>query len=92
LQWQPESGFTEWNSYRGDLGVLTSGGSYTQDTGSVPLAASTCLMTSPFVNDNAVLASGEVAFFLISGVAASVESGLGSDGDGAPRPNDHPCR
>ena len=91
LQWQPESGFTEWNSYRGDLGVLTSGGSYTQDTGSVPLAASTCLMTSPFVNDNAVLASGEVAFFLISGVAASVESGLGADGDGVPRPNDHPC-
>jgi hypothetical protein len=34
---------------------------------------------------------GEVAFNLVTGVAGGVESGLGTNSAGAPRPNANPC-
>ncbi len=90
--WDAEAGFAAWNAYRGDLQVLVSEGLYTQEPGSNDLAARHCGLTGLNVADPSPPGSGRTAFFLTTGVdGAGVESGLGNDSAGDPRPNDHPC-
>ena len=90
-EWQEESGFSKWNSYRGSLSVLRGTGQYTQAPGSNPSAAQNCGVMTPSVVDTYVPASGEVAFNLVTGVDAGVESGLGTNSAGVPRPNLNHC-
>jgi hypothetical protein len=91
VEWAAETGFTEWNSYRGDLDVVRTGGPYTQDTAMVPLAARTCLTGSPSVADTVVLSPGQAVFFLTTGGTGVSETDLGTDSSGMLRPNDNSC-
>jgi hypothetical protein len=97
VDWQLEQGFDSWNSYRGDLDVLrASCGAgtceYTQVPGSNPLAGRSCGLADPWVEDLVVPSSGSTAYFLTTGEQiAAGESGLGTDSQGQPRANDHPC-
>jgi len=91
VEWQAETGSTEWNSYRGDLDVLRAGGPYTQDTAMVPLAARTCTMGSLSIADAVVLSPGQGAFFLTTGGSGASETDLGTDSSGVLRPNDNSC-
>jgi hypothetical protein len=90
-EWQAESDFTTWNSYRGSLAVLRATGQYTQASGSNPLAAHDCGVSDAYVFDVLVPEPGEVAFNLVTGVAGGGESGLGSNSAGVPRANANPC-
>jgi hypothetical protein len=90
-QWQAESGYTAWNSYRGSLSVLRATGQYTQAPGSNPLAARDCGLADPHVLDPLEPGTGEVAFNLVTGVAGGVESDLGTNSAGVPRANANPC-
>ena len=92
VEWQGETGPTSWNVYWGDLAVLRSSGVYTQAPGSNPLAARGCGVTDLFALDPGPQpATGKVKFSLLSGVQNGVESGLGTNSAGAPRPNTNPC-
>jgi Putative metal-binding motif/Kelch motif len=90
-EWQQESGYTMWNSYRGSLSVLRATGDYTQAPGSNPLAAHDCGLSNPYVLDPDVPAPGEVAFNLVTGITGGVESSLGTNSAGVPRANANPC-
>jgi hypothetical protein len=90
-KWQAEMGYTTWNNYRGSLTVLRATGQYTQAPGSNPLAGRDCGLTDVYVLDVLVPNPGEVAFNLVTGVAAGVESGLGTNSVGVPRANANPC-
>ena len=90
VEWQREEGFSSWNLYRGDLSVLKSAGVYTQHPASGPVASRECGLTDPWAFDEGVN-PGQVAFFLTTGVASGVESDLGEDSSGTPRPNSNPC-
>ena len=90
-EWQPESGYDTWNSYRGSLAFLQSTGEYTQAPGANALAARDCGLTDPYVFDDILPASGGVSFNLVTGVAGGIESGLGTNGQGTPRANANPC-
>jgi N-acetylneuraminic acid mutarotase len=90
-EWQAESGYTTWNSYRGSLAALRATGEYTQAPGSNSLAARNCGVIVPYVLDADVPPPGEVAFNLVTGVAGGVESSLGTSSAGVPRPNANPC-
>jgi N-acetylneuraminic acid mutarotase len=89
--WQSESGYTAWNSYRGSLAALRATGAYTQAPGSNPSAARDCGVPGTFVDDPAVPGPGQVAFNLVTGVSGGMESGLGTNSAGNPRPNANPC-
>lgn len=82
---------TSWNSYKGDLSVLKATGVYTQAPGSNALARRDCGLTDPWVEDFDPPASGEAAYFLTTGVSLGIESSLGTDSAGNPRPNANPC-
>jgi hypothetical protein len=84
--WQAEQGFTSWNVYRGDLEVLRTTGIYTQVPGSNPLADRFCGLVVPQLLDATDPGAGRLAFELVTGVSAGVESGLGDA-----RTNTHPC-
>lgn len=91
-EWDPEGGHTQWNVYRGELAYLRATGVYTQLPGSNPVAAWSCNLPSTLVDDTYLPPPGTTAFYLVTYCAAgSVESGLGDDGFGNPRPNDFPC-
>ena len=90
-EWQSESGFTTWHSYRGSLAALRTTGQYTQALGSNPLTARDCGVSDPYVLDLDIPAPGDVAFNLVTGVAGGVESGLGTNSAGVPRANANPC-
>jgi hypothetical protein len=90
-EWQEESGFGTWNSYRGSLTVLRATGQYTQAPGSNPSAARDCGLNSPYVFDAFAPGVGEVAFNLVTGVSLGAETGLGTNSAGAPRSNANPC-
>jgi hypothetical protein len=90
-EWQPEVGYTSWNSYRGSLAVLRATGQYTQAPGSNSLAAHDCGVSGPYVLDLDVPAPGEVAFNLVTGVVGGVESSLGKNSAGVPRANANRC-
>src|SRR6185503_3844102 len=85
IEWDAEQGFTSWNVYEGDLGVLRSGGAYTQVPGSNPRAERHCGASDPWVEDFGVLAAGTAAFHLVTGVTSGVESGLGTNSAGGQR-------
>lgn len=89
--WQREVGFDGWNVYRGDMTVLRAAGTYTQAPGTNPLAMRACGLAQPELVDAGVPQGGDVAFYLVAGVTAGVEGGLGADSSGVPRPNDNPC-
>jgi hypothetical protein len=91
VEWQAEAGYSSWNSYRGSLSVLRATGQYTQAPGSNPLAAHDCGVTDPYVLDTDIPAPGDVAFNLVTGVVGGVESSLGTNSAGVPRPNANPC-
>jgi N-acetylneuraminic acid mutarotase len=91
VEWQQESGFTTWNSYRGSLAALRSSGVYTQAPGSNPLAQRDCGLASPSDAEAVVPGAGEVAFWLVTGTNGGVESNLGTNSAGVPRPNTNPC-
>ena len=91
VEWQPEAGYTAWNSYRGSLAVLRATGQYTQAPGSNPLAARDCGVSNAYAPDFDVPDPGEVAFNLVTGVAGGIESGLGTNSAGVPRANANPC-
>jgi len=90
VEWQEETGFTSWNSYRGDLAVLRSGGPYTQLPGSNSLASRQCGLSDPWAFDGDDPALGHAAFYLTTGVFGA-ESSLGTDSAGQVRPNANPC-
>ena len=90
-EWQSESGYTTWHSYRGSLSVLRATGKFTQVPGSNPLATRACGVSDPYVFDADVPAPGDVAFNLVTGVAGGVESSLGTNSAGVPRLNSNPC-
>jgi hypothetical protein len=91
IGWDEETSFDLWNCYRGDLDVLRSTGVYTQLPGSNPLALKDCGLSLPFMQDLVVPDTRQVAYYLVTGMAGSVESDLDTDSSGAPRPNDNPC-
>ena len=86
VEWDPESGYETWNTYRGDLGFLQATGIYTQVPESNPNAAQQCGVPDPWWLDTDDPAAGSVAFYLTTGIASGVESGLGNM-----RPNDNAC-
>lgn len=89
--WQEEQGYEAWNSYRGDLMELKSGGDYTQPTGSNPIARRTCGTTESWLSDALSVEPNQVAFRLVSGISNGVEGDLGQDSSGQTRPNANPC-
>ena len=91
IEWQAESGYTTWNSYRGSLAVLRATGQYTQAPGSNQLAARDCGLSDPYAFDPPAPDPGEVAFSLVTGVTGGIESDLGTNGSGVPRTNATPC-
>jgi VCBS repeat protein/FG-GAP repeat protein len=84
IEWQREAGYDTFNLYRGDIGVLLQTGIYTQTKLS-------CGQTTTYAFDTTNPASGQALFYMATGDSAGVESGLGSDSYGNPRPNDLPC-
>ncbi len=89
--WQLEQGFDSWNFYKGDLDVLKALLLYTQLPGSNDLADRQCGLSAPSAVDADPPNPGKTAFFLVAGVSAGVEGGLGPDSGGEDRPNDNPC-
>jgi hypothetical protein len=97
IQWQPESGFDGWNFYKGDLNVLRSSCAsstceYTQALEFNSLAEQDCDLTSPAETDASIPAVGEVAYYLVAGVAGGVEGDLGKNSLGSARVNPNPCQ
>jgi hypothetical protein len=84
IEWQQEAGYEVFNLYRGDLDVLRQTGVYTQTSLS-------CRQVTTYAFDAAVPATGRAFFYIATGDAGGVESGLGFDSYGNPRPNDNPC-
>jgi len=91
VEWQLEEGFQAFNEYRGNLTVLRQSGIYTQDPATTPLAERNCYLFDPFVVDGPGLGVGQAVFYLVTGVSGGVESGLGGNSAGLPRPNSNPC-
>jgi len=91
VAWQQESGFEFFNLYRGDLATLLSGGPYTQDPAGTASAARRCGLTEVTLMDDYSPVVNEAVYYLVTGVAGGIESGLGNDSSGNPRPNDNPC-
>jgi hypothetical protein len=79
-----------YNLYRGDLSRLLSGGAYTQNPATVPLAEQWCGLGSPQYTDTDALPAGETVFYLAT-PAGAAEGNLGFDADKQPRSNDNPC-
>jgi len=91
IAWAPEAGFASWCVYRGDLAELRRSGSYTQATGSNPLAGRFCDLAAPSLDDAMTPAAGTAAFYLVAGRPGSYVSELGLDSAGNPRTNTRPC-
>ncbi len=84
VAWQPESGFESWNLYRGDLGVLSTTGIYTQEKVCSLGAPQAAAVDPP---------ADRVVLFLATGIytGTTIESSLGTDSSGVERPNTMPC-
>jgi hypothetical protein len=91
VTWQWETAFTTFNIYRGDLAVQKAGGGCTQDPDLVPLAGQLCGLGSDNVIDSDALQPGQGVFYLVTGNGATGEGSLGTDSNGIPRANTHPC-
>ncbi|HZN04867.1 MAG TPA: putative metal-binding motif-containing protein, partial [Candidatus Polarisedimenticolia bacterium] len=96
VTWQQEAGYETFNWYYGDLAELRESGLYTQQYRrhcNLPMTTVVetdwpcgpgCYPSQP--------APGAAVFFLITGVHNGVESSLGTDSSGVPRPNANPCQ
>jgi hypothetical protein len=92
VKWQADAGYLSFNAYRGDLAVLRATSVYSQEIGTVPLAARTCDETLARWLDSVSLAAGEAVIYLLTGNDPSgIESDLGTDSDGVLRPHDNAC-
>ena len=91
VSWHDEPAFDAFNLYRGDLSLLSGGGSVTQDPALVPLADRVCGLTTASTGDGVSLFPGEGVFFLVTGESAGVEGSAGEASDGSERPNGHAC-
>jgi hypothetical protein len=91
LSWAPETGFSTWCVYRGDLAVLHASGTYTQAPGSNPLAARFCNLGAASIDDAIIPALRATAFYLVAGRPGPPSSELGPDSTGMQRPNANPC-
>jgi hypothetical protein len=88
VEWQEETGYSQWNCYRGDLALLRSSGIYTQDPITVDLADRHCDQDVPWVLDPDPTPATAV-FYLTTGLHP--ESDLGTRSGGETRPNSNPC-
>lgn len=91
VAWQIELGFSGYNLYRGDLALVRLRRVYTQDPGSVPLAARWCGLTGSPFQDGLAPPVGSTVFYLVSGMSGGIEGSLGTNSAGQERPNDNPC-
>ena len=91
LSWTPETGYSTWCMYRGDLAELRRSGTYTQTQGSNPLAARFCGLTTTSISDATTPVKGATAFYLVSGRPGPAFAELGLDSAGLVRPNANPC-
>jgi hypothetical protein len=91
IEWQLEEGFQAFNEYRGNLSMLRQSGIYTQDPATTLLAERNCNLFDPFVADGPDPGVGQAVFYLVTGVSSGVESSIGKNGAGLPRPNVNPC-
>jgi photosystem II stability/assembly factor-like uncharacterized protein len=91
VSWHAEIGYSTWNVYNGNLGVLRSTGVYTQVPGANPLATRQCGISGTSVADPSSPSNGEVGFSLVTGVSAGTENSLGDNSEGALRSNTNPC-
>ena len=91
LEWQKESGYTQWNVYKGSIAVLRSTRVYTQTPGTAGLAAQGCHLDNTWYRDLSAMPAGRNAFYLVTGISNGVESSLGTDSFGVTRPNTSPC-
>ena len=92
VEWQDDFLLCDgYNLYRGDLAYLRSTGRYTQDPAASSLAMDACNQAVPRTLDTAVPPPGSAVFFLVTCSQGGMETGLGNDGAGSPRPNDYPC-
>ncbi len=89
LDWQTDAPFASWNLYRGDLAVVRSDGTFSQVPGSTPEASQECELSAPFWFDSFAPGVNGVVFYLVTGLDAGAESGLGFSG--VVRGNDSPC-
>jgi len=92
IEWQREAGYSSWNVYRGSIPMLKTTNVYSQVAGSNPLAMKLCGLTDNWYTETVTLSPGRAAFYLVTGVAGGVESSLGVNTQGAPRPNTNPCQ
>ena len=83
IEWQAESGPSAWNVYEGDLEVLRSTGSYTQEK--------TCGVIDASAEDLVIPSTGAVRFSLVTGVTGGTEGSLGTNHAGSERANTNPC-
>jgi hypothetical protein len=91
IEWQSETGPSNWGVYEGDLSVLKSTAVYSQVSGSNPLAHRTCGVSQDYVEDFEIPATGTVKFSLVTGVTGGIEGNLGTNSAGGTRPNANPC-
>ncbi|RMG46133.1 MAG: hypothetical protein D6718_06080, partial [Acidobacteria bacterium] len=89
LNWQDDVAYDSFNLYRGDVRELAQG-HFSQEPGSNPYADRVCGLTSTSYEDTLEPSAGDALYWLVTGVGAGGESGLG-DGAGVDRPNDFPC-
>jgi len=91
MVWGAAEAYDSWNLYRGDLEVLRIAGTYTQAPGANPMAMQLCDLLLPSFVDPYVPPSMMVDFYLVTGIGIGGESTLGTNSEGALRPNANPC-
>ncbi len=91
IEWQSEAGYDHWNVYKGSILELRALGNYTQFAGSIPLAEKVCGQSNTWHTDLTNQPAGTAAFYLVTGMAGSIEGSLGTNSSGVPRTNTNPC-
>jgi hypothetical protein len=92
LNWTQREGEEHYSVYRGTLRTLRQGGGYTQDP-TAPFVETTCRIPAESVpwTDTHVPTEAWPVFYLVAVHGRTFEGSLGTDSDGAVRPNDNPC-
>jgi PKD repeat protein len=83
ITWDPDTSTILWNVYRGQSG---GGSPFAYDHACLEARSSDAA-----AHDPGTPAAGAYLYYLVSGLNACGEGGLGSSSDGAPRPNPEPC-
>lgn len=91
VQWQQETGYPQYNLYRGSLQRLFTTGEYTQDPQVVPEAKRFCHLIALQVADTHGPPAAAANFYLVTGISNGIESSLGTASNGTTCPNAHPC-